>query len=827
MLRKLIAPTVLAVSVVWFASPAPAQRSSDDSTADTSISGRIDKLGRTLMGGIFSTQSDAREKTPGYTTPGSNIDRSGIRRAGTTTGTWRTGTGTGADRSAALPVGNARAAAPGRGSATQLTPRYTPRYKWNKSVEREAAPSVRHDATVASPSGGAPSRPLHERLMGVRRSVFAADGPAGTDSRTDAAPGVQNTPGDRQTTPAPHTTVIRHGTAGAGFHNTTHQNTASQNIVGGPQPTLAPRKTVIRGGTVEPDIQNTGIQDTGIQNTADHQQPTLAPRARVARRETFVRRPAVEYGVESSTSAGNPGRPTPAGAATVGSDTPDQTGQVLFVQQSPVLSVQTVGPRRIAVGKESAYAVVIENAGQVAADDVVVTIDLPDWADVLGAEASIGATRSDRSETGAKQFCWKVGPLAAKGREKILLRIVPRQNRPIELAVRWNYTPIASQTVIEVQEPKLAMRLNGPREVFFGKKEKFQLEISNTGNGAAESVAITLMPITQGDGLPSTHKLGTLGAGKKRVIEIELTAQQPGNLTVAVDLRSDGEVRAKLNEKILVRKAEIAIDVVGPKVQYIGTVASYRIRVKNSGNAAARHVNVTATIPAEAKYLSATHGGKLEPGRPKAVWSIEGLEPGAEKVLQLQCQLVQAGFSRLEIVSTVDNQIAASAATATKVEAIADLSLEVTDPAGPVPVGQDAVFEVRIRNRGTKRAENVEVVVYFSRGIEPVTVEGNPYNIGPGQVVFDTIGSLPAGKDVVLKITARADTPGNHMFRAEVFCKPLGTKLLGEETTHFYDGNLGTGPTTTEGRSGGRDASATRGNDLRSATQPRAAVPRH
>jgi uncharacterized repeat protein (TIGR01451 family) len=818
MLRKLIAPTVLAVSVVWFASPAPAQRSPDDSAADTSLSGRIDKLGRTLMGGIFATQPDAREKTPGHTTPNSNINR-----AGTTTGTWRTGTGTGADRSAALPVGNARAAAPGRGSATQLTPRYTPRYQWNKPVEREAAPSVRHDATVASQSGGAPSRPLHERLIGVRRSVFATDGSAGTASR-----GIQNTPGDRQPTPAPHTTVIRHGTAGAGFHNTTHQNTTSQNIVGGPQPTLAPRKTVIRNGTIEP-----GIQNTGIQNTADHQQPTLAPRARVARRGTVVRRPAVEYGVESSISDGNLGQPTPAGAATVGSDTPDQQpgqvlpGQVLFVQQSPVLSVQTVGPRRIAVGKESAYAVVIENAGQVAADDVVVTIDLPDWADVLGAEASIGATRSDRSETGAKQFCWKVGPLGAKGREKILLRIVPRKNRPIELAVRWNYTPVASHTVIEVQEPKLAMRLNGPREVFFGKKEKFQLEISNTGNGAAESVAITLMPITQGDGLPSTHKLGTLGAGKKKVIEIELTARQPGNLTVAVDLRSDGEVRAKLNEKILVRKAEIAIDVVGPKVQYIGTVASYRIRVKNSGNAAARHVNVTATIPAEAKYISSNHGGKLEPGRPKAVWSIEGLEPGAEKVLQLQCRLVQAGFSRLEIVSTVDNQIAASTATATKVEAMADLSLEVTDPAGPVPVGQDAVFEVRIRNRGTKRAENVEVVVYFSRGIEPVTVEGNPYNIGPGQVVFDTIGSLPAGKDVVLKITARADTPGNHMFRAEVFCKPLGTKLLGEETTHFYDGNLGTGPTTTEGRSGGRDASATRGNDLRSATQPRAAVPRH
>ncbi|MDD4786348.1 MAG: hypothetical protein PHO07_04175, partial [Pirellulales bacterium] len=32
-----------------------------------------------------------------------------------------------------------------------------------------------------------------------------------------------------------------------------------------------------------------------------------------------------------------------------------------------------------------------------------------------------------------------------------------------------------------------------------------------------------------------------------------------------------------------------------------------------------------------------------------------------------------------------------------------------------------------------------------------------------------------------------ADTTGNHVVRAEIFCKPLGTRLVAEENTYYYD----------------------------------------
>ena len=117
---------------------------------------------------------------------------------------------------------------------------------------------------------------------------------------------------------------------------------------------------------------------------------------------------------------------------------------------------------------------------------------------------------------------------------------------------------------------------------------------------------------------------------------------------------------------------------------------------------------------------------------------------------------------------------------------MADLRLDVKEPDGPVPVGEEAVYEVHVRNRGTKDAEAVQLFAYFSQGIEPTAAEGGTFRIAPGQVAFNPLPTVPAGEEVVLKIRARAEAAGNHVFRAEIHCKPLGTRLVSEQTTRFY-----------------------------------------
>ena len=204
-----------------------------------------------------------------------------------------------------------------------------------------------------------------------------------------------------------------------------------------------------------------------------------------------------------------------------------QEPSVLMDRKSPLLSVETIGPRKIVVGKEAAYAVLLKNSGKVAAEDVTVTVTLPDWAEVAGVAPSTGEVHP--VEQGHHEPCrWALGRIEARSSEKLALKIIPKQSKPFELAVRWDFKQAASQALIEVQEPKLTMRLDGPREVVFGKREVYKLKLGNSGNGAAENVVLTLQPLNANDTHAITHRLGTLNSGDERAIEVELTRGRPG-----------------------------------------------------------------------------------------------------------------------------------------------------------------------------------------------------------------------------------------------------------------------------------------------------------
>ena len=288
-----------------------------------------------------------------------------------------------------------------------------------------------------------------------------------------------------------------------------------------------------------------------------------------------------------------------------------QEPSVLIDHKSPLLTVETIGPRKIVVGKEAAYEVLLQNSGEVAAEEVTVTVGLPDWAEVAGTSASSGEVHPMRQDH--HDPCrWVLGRIEAHSKEKLALRIIPKQSKPFELAVRWDFKQAASQAMIEVQEPKLTMRLDGPREVFFGKREIYKLRVGNSGNGAAENVLLTLMPLNAGDTHPVTHRLGTINAGDERTIEIELTARQAGNLTIRVEANGDGGAHVDLAEHVLVHRAALQIDAEGPAVQYVGTPANYKIRVRNPGDAPAKNIKLTAKLPTGVKFVSGSDGASSE-----------------------------------------------------------------------------------------------------------------------------------------------------------------------------------------------------------------------
>ena len=94
--------------------------------------------------------------------------------------------------------------------------------------------------------------------------------------------------------------------------------------------------------------------------------------------------------------------------------------------------------------------------------------------------------------------------------------------------------------------------------------------------------------------------------------------------------------------------------------------------------------------------------------------------------------------------------------------------------------------EIKIVNRGTKVATNIDVVGQFGYGVEPVKTEGRRAELLPGQAVFNPIDSLGPGEEIVLKVYAQASKAGRHKFRAVVKSSDPETALVQEEMTWFH-----------------------------------------
>ncbi len=458
----------------------------------------------------------------------------------------------------------------------------------------------------------------------------------------------------------------------------------------------------------------------------------------------------------------------------------------LIENESPLIAVRTRGPRTIVVGKPSSYVVELSNESHAAAEEVVVKIDIPSWVEVIRQEPSSGGIRVDADDQGDGKMIWTVGRLEGEAREQLLLNIVPRGSRPLDLAITWTFTPVRSTAVIQVQEPKLELDVIGPQDVLYGETKVYTITISNPGTGEAENVLLKLLPLVSNGKAAGARRLGNIPAGERRTIEVELTARQTGRLQVRAEAVADGGLDARGAQEVLVRRAVLEVQVDGPPMKYAGTRARYAVRVSNSGDATARDVVATATLPAGAGEVATSDGGTLEPEQGQVRWHLGTLRPGAARVLELECALMSPGANRLDVQAVAAQELNALGSVVTNVESLADLKLTVNDPKGAVAVGDDVVYEVRIVNRGTKAAENVNLYGFFSEGIEPVAVRGWRGQLGEGEVILERIPRLAPGQEMVIKISARAERRGDHVFRAELECNNPETKLAVEEWTRFY-----------------------------------------
>ena len=137
---------------------------------------------------------------------------------------------------------------------------------------------------------------------------------------------------------------------------------------------------------------------------------------------------------------------------------------MLINSDSPVITVRTVGPKSINVGKTANYKVNISNLGGSSANDVVVSVKIPSWTSITGVSPSAGTAQAEQDT-----YKWHLDELASGSSATLTLKLVPTKSKPFSLGIKWGFAPKASDTVVQVLEPKLKLELTGASEIYYGK----------------------------------------------------------------------------------------------------------------------------------------------------------------------------------------------------------------------------------------------------------------------------------------------------------------------------------------------------------------------
>ena len=248
---------------------------------------------------------------------------------------------------------------------------------------------------------------------------------------------------------------------------------------------------------------------------------------------------------------------------------------------------------------------------------------------------------------------------------------------------------------------------------------------------------------------PQTQRIGDIPPGKEAQFDVELTAQDLGDLKIHGLASGDLELRAEAAKTIRVSAAKMEAILNGPELKYQNTECDVQpCNLQNTGTATSERIVATLRLPVGAEYLGgiegAEHRGNVLRWEITALRRVRHATTNSTATWQRPANTCSCSTAKAPRQATPTSRSRhASNRSPTS-------CLSISDPTAPAPIGSDVTYEIVIRNRGSKEATDVQAVAQFSHGIEPQRIEGQSGEVVTGQVLFDPIpriGCRPRSAD--------------------------------------------------------------------------------
>jgi uncharacterized repeat protein (TIGR01451 family) len=464
----------------------------------------------------------------------------------------------------------------------------------------------------------------------------------------------------------------------------------------------------------------------------------------------------------------------PAGGAQ-GSITSTATADV------PLVSLRWTKISEVNVGQECKCGLVVKNTGKLAAKDIVVEAYFPKHVRLIDAEPFPNDSKD--------HLVWIFEHLEPGQEKAVEITMIPSRRGELETSATVRFTGVA-KSVLTVEEPQLTLSISGSHEVMVGETLTQIIVVSNPGTGIAHDVVVHAK-LPQGLEHPRGKivemGIGSLGPGESRELRLPLVGSAGGDVVVLVEARGSGNLAQSAQSSIRIAAPKLGVAVTGPGLRYVGRNAQYLVTVTNEGVAATDNVRITHLIPEGFEFIKADKGGKLDASTGSVIWFVGRLDAGESMQVAVDMTAKQIGEGIHHVQASGENGVLTTAKVATRVDGSSKVVMELADIDDPVEVGTQTAYEIRIRNDGSKAAQNLKISCELPQGLELIDTSGPTENfIDKGVLYFKPLAELAAGSKATYVIRVNGKVAGNLRLRARLTSNASPEPVVVEEMTKFY-----------------------------------------
>ncbi|MDR0869580.1 MAG: DUF11 domain-containing protein [Planctomycetaceae bacterium] len=464
-----------------------------------------------------------------------------------------------------------------------------------------------------------------------------------------------------------------------------------------------------------------------------------------------------------------------------GSGLPGQS--VLEGPQTAFLTVEKVLPAEVKLEEPAVIQTVIHNTGRSAAKNIVLKDKIPKGTKLL-------STSPETTAAADGELLWQLGNLDANEKITVEMKFLPQCEGEIGSVASVSYAVEASAR-LEVTRPMLKVEVKAPAEVRHGEIADIEITISNPGTATATGVILEeYVPdgLYHKDGKILVNKnVDTLRPKEAKRLTLPLTCTGHGNLVNRLIVKANGNLTVEEKTTIRALSPILELGIAGPNQQFLERQSAYRLTVANKGTSAAQSIDLVATLPSAVKFVSTNQSGVYEPQTHTVHWALEELPAQEAGEIELNLLPVQTGEHVIRFKGLGQNNLKEETLKQVVIDGLSALSFEVVSNSNLVELGKEAVYEVRVQNKGTKKTENVKVRLNLSEGLQFARADGPVrHQENGGVVVFETLPQLEAKGEKVYKVGAKGLTDGDHRISVQVSSDDLRSPLTKEEPTRVF-----------------------------------------